>query len=190
VPLVALAVVAYAAGLALGFGGVLHLLVGVSAGLLVAARIRRDTRLVALAVVSLAGGLSAHSAALDDARCTQARGPVLAVFPDHLAPGAFVRGATRSIGGHRCTAPIMVAVQAGRVRAGHTAVVTGEASASRGRLFVRAATVRAGHDRDELVAFRARLGRGLDTAFGPNAALARALLIADTRSLDPAVRDR
>jgi competence protein ComEC len=190
VPLVALAVIAYAAGLALGFGGVLHLWGGVTGGLLVAARIRRDTRLVSLAVMTVAGGLSARAAALDADRCTQLRGTIVAVFPDHLAPGAFVRGETRSIGQRACTVSITVAVREGRVMAGRAAVVTGDASASRGRLFVRAATVRPGRDRDAVVAFRARLGRGLDSAFGPNAALARALLIADTRSLDPMVRDR
>jgi competence protein ComEC len=112
------------------------------------------------------------------------------VFPDAIAPGAFVRGETRSIAGIACSAPITVAVRRGSVRAGGEALVLGSASETRGRIFVRSASVRPGRDRDALVSFRAHLGRGLDRAFGSNAALARALLIADTRSLDPAVRDR
>ncbi len=118
------------------------------------------------------------------------RGTIVAVFPEPLAPGAFVRGETRSIGGRACAAPITAVVRRGRVPAGREAVVLGDFSATSGRLLVRDASIRPGRDRNALVAFRSRLGRGLDSAFGANAALARALLIADSRSLDPAMRDR
>ena len=189
-PLIALAVVAYAAGLALGFGGVAHLAVvvcgcGVAGGL-----VRREPRAIALAALCAAGWLGAKGVLLDEARCARARGDIVAVFPDALAPGAFVRGEARSIGGWACTVPITVAVRRGRVAAGREALVVGDVTATRGRLFVRGAEVRPGRAGDVLLSFRARLGRGLDRAFGNNAALARALLIADTRSLDPAVRDR
>jgi competence protein ComEC len=190
VPLVATAVIAYAAGLALGFGGVVHLALLAGAALAIAGGVRRDARLIALAALGAAGWVAARSTVLDEARCARVRGAIVAVFPDALAPGAFVRGETRSIAGHACRAPITVAVGRGRVAAGREALVIGTVSATRGRLFVRAASVRAGRDRDALVAFRARLGSGLDSAFGADAPLARALLIADTRSLDPAVRDR
>lgn len=189
-PLVALAVVAYAAGLAVGFGGVLHLVVVVCAGLAAAGFLRRDVRIVALGALGAAGWLAARTAQIEEARCSRWRGSIVAVFADPLAPGAFVRGETRSIAGRPCTTPITVAVRRGTVAAGREALVAGDVSAMRGRLFVRGAAVRAGRDRDEIVAFRAQLGRGLDRAFGRNAALARALLIADTRSLDPTVRDR
>jgi competence protein ComEC len=190
VPLVATAVIAYAAGLALGFGGVVHLATAAGALLVIAGVVRRNARLVALASLGAAGWLVARSASLDEARCARLRGEISAVFPDALAPGAFVRGETRSIAGIACTASITVAVRRGSVRAGAQALVLGSVSETRGRIFVRSASVRAGRHRDALVSFRARLGRGLDRAFGSNAALARALLIADTRSLDPAVRDR
>ena len=189
-PLVALAAVAYAAGLAVGFGGVVHLAIPVCGGLAAVGALRRDVRIVAAGVLGAAGCLAAWSAAIEEAHCAGLRGTIVAVFTDPLAPGAFVRGETRSIAGIPCTAAITVAVRRGSARAGRDVVVVGEVSAMRGRLFVRAAVVRAGRDRDAMVAFRAQLGRGLDRAFGRNAPLARALLIADTRSLDPAVRDR
>ena len=189
-PLVALAVVAYAAGLAVGFGGVWHLVVVGCGGLTAAGLFRRDVRVVAVGVLGAAGWLAAWSAQIDEAHCSRLRGSIVAIFADPLGPGAFVRGETRSIGGRPCTTAITVAVRRGTVAAGREAHVAGDVSAMRGRLFVRAAAVRTGRARDEIVAFRARLGRGLDRAFGRNAALARALLIADTRSLDPTVRDR
>jgi competence protein ComEC len=190
VPLVALAVIAYAAGLLLGFGGVAHLAIAVTGCLALAGVVRRDARLIALAALGLAGWLAARATVIGDARCSRLRGEIVAVFPDALAPGAFVHGETRAIAGRPCTAPVTVAVRQGRAPAGRDVHVSGVVSATRGRLFARGAFVHAGRNRDDLVAFRARLGRGLDSAFGGNAALARALLIADTRSLDPALRDR
>ena len=189
-PLVALAVIAYAAGLALGFGGVVHLTAASVGCAAIAGVVARDARVVALAAFAVAGALAARGTALDEARCARTRGPIVAVFAEPLAPGAFVRGETRSIAGATCATPVTVAVRRGSVAAGTEALITGDVSATGGRLLVRGASVRPGRDRDMLVAFRARLGRGLDSAFGINAALARALLIADTRSLDPAVRDR
>ena len=189
-PLVSLAVIAYAAGLLLGFGGVVHPAVSMLGCVALGAVVRRDARMLGLAVLGAAGWIAARAAKADEARCARLRGPIVAVFPDALAPGAFVRGETRTIGGHACAAPITVAVRRGSAPAGREVHVVGDVSATQGRLLTRAAAVRSGRDRDNLVAFRARLGRGLDSAFGPNAALARALLVADTRSLDPAVRDR
>jgi competence protein ComEC len=183
-------VITYAAGLALGFGGVVHLAVMSGACAAVVGIAARDPRIVALAALGMAGGLVARGTALEEARCAHTTGSIVAIFSEALAPGAFVRGETRSIAGETCTTPIIAAVRRGTLAAGREALVVGDISATRGRLFVRNASVRAGRDRDALVAFRARLGRGLDGVFGANAALARALLIADTRSLDPAVRDR
>jgi competence protein ComEC len=188
--LIVIAVIAYAAGLALGFGGVVHLALATAGGLAAAGVLRRELRLLALGALVLAGWLIARADAHDAERCASARGTILAVFPDALAPGAFVRGEARRIGERACTTPVTVAVRRGRVPAGREAVVVGDASGSAGRLLVRGAVVRVGEDRHALVALRARLGRGLDSAFGANAPLARALLIADTRSLDPGVRDR
>ena len=189
-PLVALAVIAYAAGLALGFGGVVYLAAAACACAVLVGALQRDVRILALAGLSVAGWVAAHAASLDELRCARLRGPIVAVFPDALAPGAFVRGETRSIAGQKCATSVTVAVRRGRVAAGHEAVVIGDVSSDRGRLLARDASIRSRGDRDALLAFRAHLGRGLDNAFGTNAALARALLIADTRSLDPNVRDR
>jgi competence protein ComEC len=183
-------VIAYAAGLLLGFGGVMHPAVWLVGCIALAAVATRDARVVALAALGVAGYLVARATRLSDAQCSRVRGPIVAVFPEALAPGAFARGETRAIAGRACTAPITVAIRRGSAPAGSEVIVLGEVSDTRGRLFARSASIRPGRDRDDVVAFRARLGRGLDSAFGGNAPLARALLIADTRSLDPSVRDR
>src|SRR5687767_14391553 len=115
VPLIALAVVTYAAGLALGFGGVVHPAVAICVCGAVGGFIRREPRAIALAALCAAGWLSAKSALLDEGRCARARGDIVAVFPDALAPGAFVRGEARSIAGRPCTVSVTVAVRRGRV---------------------------------------------------------------------------
>ena len=189
-PLIVTAVIAYAAGLLLGFGGVVHLALATVGLLAAAGSATRDLRVLAVGALVLSGWLIARATDRDAKHCASARGTIVAVFPDALAPGAFVRGETRSIGGRPCTTPVTVAVRRGGAPPGREVVLTGDASASGGRLFVRRATVRVGQDRDALVALRARLGQGLDSAFGLNSPLARALLIADTRSLDSGVRDR
>ena len=182
--------IAYAAGLALGFSGVLHLGAAFCVCMVLAGALRRDGRVLAMAGLGVAGWIAARAAALDEARCVRLRGPIVAVFPDALAPGAFVRGETHSIAGQRCATSVTVAVRRGSVAAGREAMVIGEVSSERGRLLVRDASIRSRRDRNLPLALRAHLGRGLDSAFGTNAPLARALLIADTRSLDPGVRDR
>jgi competence protein ComEC len=183
-------VLAYAAGLLLGFGGVVHPALIVLGCFAVVGVVRRDARVISLAALGVSGWLAARGTVADQERCSRMRGPIRAVFPEALAPGAFVRGETRLIAGRACTTSISVAVRRGHAAAGEEVLLVGDVSATHGRLFARGASIRAGRDRDEIVAFRARLGRGLDSAFGRNGALARALLIADTRSLDPAVRDR
>jgi competence protein ComEC len=183
-------VLAYAAGLLLGFGGVVHPALIVLGCFAVVGVVRRDARVISLAALGVSGWLAARGTVADQERCSRMRGPIRAVFPEALAPGAFVRGETRLIAGRACTTSISVAVRRGHAAAGKEVLLVGDVSATHGRLFARGASIRAGRDRDEIVAFRARLGRGLDSAFGRNGALARALLIADTRSLDPAVRDR
>ena len=168
----------------------MHLVAVVTAGLALLGLVRREIRAMAIGTLAAAGWLAARAELATENKCSRVTGQIMATFPEPVAAGAFVRGETRTIGGRACVASITVAVRRGRVPAGRVALVAGEVSAARGRLFVRNALVRAGRDRDELVTFRARLGRGLDSAFGNNAAIARALLIADTRSLDPGVRDR
>jgi competence protein ComEC len=190
VPLVTLAVIAYAAGLLLGFGGVVHLAVGTLACAAIFGIARRNASVMALAAIGMAGWLVAREAVMRSAQCAALRGPIVAVFVDGLAPGAFVSGETRSVAGRPCRVGITIAARRGRAAAGREVLVVGEVSGARGRLFVRNASIRPLPGADDLVAFRARLGGELDRAFGPRAPLARALLIADSRSLDPGVRDR
>lgn len=174
----------------LGFGGVLHL----SAAALVlgagASAVWRDTRVLSLLCLAGAGVLMAVAARSAATRCAHGRGAIVAVFSEGLSSGAFARGETIAIGRERCALPITVAVKQGRVPAGRQASVTGVVAVDKGRVFVRHAAVRALRERDAWIGMRARLGRGIDSAFGARAGLVRALLLADTRSLDVALRDR
>jgi competence protein ComEC len=189
-PLVSLAVIAYAAGLLLGFGGVVHLAFAAIACVAIVGVATRNSSAAALAAIGMTGWLVARATVMREARCAAGSDRVVAVFSDALAPGAFVRGETRTIAKRPCRVAITVAVRRGRAPPGREVLVLGDVGGARGRVFVRNASIRVLRGSDELVAFRARLGHELDRAFGPRAPLARALLIADTRSLDPAVRDR
>ena len=85
-PLVALAVIAYAAGLALGFGGVVHLTAASVGCAGIVGIVARDARPVALAAFAVAGALAARGTALDEERCARTRGPIVAAFAEPLAP--------------------------------------------------------------------------------------------------------
>ncbi|HEU4640932.1 MAG TPA: hypothetical protein VFS44_00665, partial [Gemmatimonadaceae bacterium] len=97
-PLIAQAVLVYAAGLLVGFGGAfvsgiaLAALGGVAAGALL---LRRDARVLALAVAGSAAVLAARGTARRDAACLSrlARARSWRVTLDvAAAPGAFVPG--------------------------------------------------------------------------------------------------
>lgn len=131
VPLIAAATLAYAAGLLLGFGGVVvsALVAGGVAG--VAGLVQSRPRITVLAIVLLAGALTAHE---EDAR-----------------------GAGNATGSRARTGTAM------------------SMSATGGSGLARA---------------RAEAGHRIDRIFGRDAPMARALLIADARSIPIEMRDR
>jgi competence protein ComEC len=189
-PLAATALVAYAAGLLLGFGGVL-VSGGCAIGALgVVAAARRSVPLAAYAAAALAGMLVAIGAAALDAACRRnavAANEWLVTLEDAAHPGAFVRGRAR-VG--RCTVDAAVAVERGAARPGAIAVVHGEAAPSRRGIRIQHAALRATGARARLASVRGAIAASIDRHFRGDAPLARALLIADQRSIDPAMRDR
>jgi competence protein ComEC len=190
VPLVAVALSAYAAGLLLGFGGEFVLGSGVLACALLIAATRRDPRLCAYAALCAAGLGGAALHARGEQACRRqavALTEWVAILDEASAPGAFVRGRVRAL---HCELPVHVAVERGIVPAGARAVVRGSAILSQRGLVVQRATVRVLEPRTSLAGVRAAIGRSLDRAFREDAPLARALLIADTRTLDVALRER
>ncbi|HEX8848591.1 MAG TPA: DNA internalization-related competence protein ComEC/Rec2 [Gemmatimonadaceae bacterium] len=189
-PLVAIALISYAAGLLAGLHGALGTGAALAGGMFLAAVAARRWWLVACAAVAAAGVLAGRGAERGDHACATA---IVAtrewmLVPDlPLAPGE--------------TAPVVVAAEGCRLRV-WASVVQGEAAAGarvEGRGIARAgrggialAAVRLGPVRARpatLPRWRAKVTAWIDAAFRADAPLARALLVADMRSLPAGTRD-
>ncbi|MDQ6886970.1 MAG: DNA internalization-related competence protein ComEC/Rec2 [Gemmatimonadota bacterium] len=188
-PLIAAACCAYAAGLLLGFGGVLVPALVAAAACVGAGLARRSATIVALSAIAIAGAIVASATRRSDAQCaanalTDSSWQV--AVRDSVSPGAFVRGVLRG----RCVLPVALGVSAGNAPAGALVLARGRAFIARRGIALRGATVTRVDGRELLPEIRARAGATIDSLFGSDAPLARALLIADESSIDPAVRDR
>jgi competence protein ComEC len=189
-PLITLAVAAYVAGLLTGFANLALPALAVAILAAVAGLVRRDARTAGLAGILGAGVLMALASDAERSHCRAralAERSWSAVVEGAAAPGAYVP-ASVSLGG--CTVRAALAVERGEAPAGARVRVTGTATPStRGITIQRAHLVGREHG-SWLIALRAAVGERIDTIFAGDAPLVRALLIADTQSLDPAVRDR
>ena len=187
-PLIAVAILAYAAGLLCGFG-LGAAISGICAVAIAAAGALHRRAIVCAGGAALAAGaLIAAGTRLGEVRCereTARDGVRQVVVEERAAPGAFVHA--RIVG---CSAAISLAVEGGRAAAGSTVIVHGELGpAQRGYVVHHAKiVVIAGPDwRDR---WRSRAADAIDRVFSADAPLARALLIADMRNLSPEIRDR
>jgi competence protein ComEC len=190
IPLSAAAVAVYVAGLLAGFHGAMAAAVGVA--LLVAAYsiAVRSTALAGCALLVASGAITAQARAVRDDRCNRAlavRSEWAIELDDAVAPGGFVRGRFAEPG---CTTRVRIAVDRGTAPAGAIVRAAGRAVASAGGLTVARATVRPLQSPGLLRRLRSRAGVVIDRAFGRDAPLAKALLIAETKSLSPDVRER
>ena len=187
-PLVAVAVLAYAAGLLAGFG-VGAALTG-SAGLVVAAGalVHRRTIVAAGGVAVAAGALIAAGTRVADARCQRAiasEGVWRVILDETAAPGGFVHAHASN-----CPMALSIAVEGGRADAGSTVVVRGQLTPAQRGYVVRGARLTLVAGPSWRARWRARATRAVDAAFPADAPLARALLVADMRELSPEIRDR
>jgi competence protein ComEC len=196
-PLIAVAFIAHAVGLLLGFGGVSFLggLVALIAA--VASAMRRDARFFALAVLLGAGVARATAAARADADC-QRRGVSATpdsnvavvyrgVVEEDVRPGKRARAFIRDGG---CQLRASLVVTRGEAIAGASVAMRGEATRAGGLIVLQPATVVQLEPPGLARRWRERAGRAIDTTFRGDAPLARALLIADTRTLDAGIRSR
>lgn len=196
-PLITAAFIVHAAGLLLGFGGVLLPALAASVVLAGVSAVRHDARLGALALLGAAGVLRAASAATTDARCVRqatsatpesdARVVYSAIVESDARPGARVP-ATVADGG--CAIRASVLVERGQAAAGSRIAVRGDAAHAGAVIVVQHATVAVLAGPSVARRWRERAGRAIDATFGADAPLARALLIADTRTLDAGIRSR
>jgi len=193
VPLIARAAIALIAGLLAGYGGEVVpalLLALVAAG---AAWVARDQALPALPALAALLAAGALLAAADEARSGDCVGRMLrarswsAQLEESAASGAFV---PVTLSGAGCTARARISVVAGSAAAGARVRVSGDVVKSDRGLGIRHARVSADGGRSLLLTLRASAGARIDRIFGADAPMVRALLIADTHSLSPELRDR
>ena len=196
-PLVAAAFVAHAAGLLLGFGGFLLSGLFAAAAAAAVAAVRRDARLAALALLVAAGVLRATAAARADEECARraiALNPeasMTVVYSAVIEADARARTrvpATIEDGGCRVRASLLV--DRGDAVAGSRVAVRGQAAHDGALIIVQHATIAVLEPPGLARRVRERAGRAIDRTFGSDAALARALVIADTRTLDAGIRAR
>ena len=199
-PLILQAAIAWAFGSALGLSSDAIAPVLIGAGLLACAGFVLASRSAnggvveqwgALALLFATAALHGHNARLADAHCATAarEGRVWEVeLLADAAPGSFVRGI---ISDGRCRLFIALAVRNGASEAGSLVRVRGAelTEGDRGPL-LRDGTITRLRGANALNRWRSRVAARLDRLFGADGPMVRALLIADTRGLDPALRDR
>jgi competence protein ComEC len=150
----------------------------------------RSSVLVGVALAGLSGVLVARSDADAGERCRRAFAAArswIVELDDPASPGAYIRG--RAIDGN-CTVPATLAVERGAAAGGSRVEVTGEAIGGQRSLLLRGATLGDTARGPVLVRWRAAAAASIDRVFGADAPLARALLVADTRGIPVAMRDR
>lgn len=145
----------------------------------------------ALALLFAAAGVHGQEARRADTACAAAT-RAARVWEVRLladaAPGSFVRGV---ISDGECRLFVALAVRRGMSEAGSVVRVRGAelTEGDRGPL-LRDGTITRLHGAHALDRWRSRVAARLDRLFGPDGSMVRALLIADTRGLDPAMRER
>lgn len=145
----------------------------------------------ALALLFAASGVHGNEARRADEHCA-GRARAARVWEVRLladaAPGSFVRGV---ISDGECRLFVALAVRRGASEAGSVVRVRSAelTEGDRGPL-LRDATITRLHGANALNRWRSRVAARLDRLFGPDGPMVRALLIADTRGLDPTLRER
>jgi len=187
-PLVAIALIAYVAGLLAGFTNSVAL-VAIATIAAATVGLRRDrTAAGGLATLCIAGAIIAHACERDDVGCLNAAlhaQPITLVVEDTVGPGGFGRARLAA-----CDAAVSVAVERGNAAAGSVVTVRGEVLETQRGLLVQHATIDAARSPSLLSRWRAAAGRAIDATFRGDAPLVRALLIADRRELSPELRDQ
>ena len=189
-PLLTWAAASLVAGLLLGYAELAGAGAAIAGVIAIAGVARRRRERLGLAAM-LAGGLlvaradEAHRAACR-ARLVRASAWRI-VLEDAAAPGAYVAGSVEQDG---CRVRATMSVTRGVARAGDVALVRGDASVAPRGLRIAHADLASAAPASALLTLRAAAGARIDTLFGADAPLVRALLIADQRAIDPAMRDR
>jgi hypothetical protein len=143
-----------------------------------------------LCLLLASGAIAARASNVRAERCAATlalRRQWLVELDDAVGPGGFTRGRALEPG---CALQVRVAVQRGSASAGDAVRVEGSAVTAANGLAVVRAGVHPVRRAGVLRRLRSRAAASIDDAFGRDAPLAKALLVAETKSLTPELRER
>lgn len=189
-PLVAIAFVSYAAGLLMGFGGVVVVGGGLAALLVLAGLATRRWALAAVAATLGAGSAEGEwTRAADDAclRASLADSAAVVTLRSELSPERAGRGVVEHAG---CSVRTRIRVRYGSFPSGATIRVTGIFARRGSALEVSEGAAHLVQPPGVLARARRWTAGRVDALYGADAPLARALLLADADDVDREVRDR
>jgi competence protein ComEC len=187
-PLVSYALAVYLAGLYAGF---VDSLLFVAAAVVASAALgSRRERVVgfAFAALTAAGVVAARETKRAEEFCARdglRRPPLVVVVEDSASPGAFLRGRVEN-----CSASVGLAVERGNASPGSVVSVRGDMQRTTRGMLVQSAVVTVVHGPSVVRRMRSSAGRAIDAVFRGDAALVRALLIADRAELSRDIQDR
>ena len=190
-PLVAIALAAYVAGLLTGFSASPALVIAAATTAASVGRWRGRAVMFALTALVVAGAAVAALARASDIRCVSAGtradtrvGTLTLELIDSAGPGTFGRASLVN-----CHGTVWLSVQHGEATGGSMIAARGEIIPSQRGLLVQHATISLLRGPSAANRSRAAAGRAIDRTFGSDAPLVRALLIADKHELSPEIRD-
>ena len=193
-PLLAWAVLVYAASLIVSLGAGTLIRTALAAALLALTGVffshRRWRLWMTCAAVAAGGALVGMSVAGADASCSRriaARGQWRATFETGAVEGAVAHG---SVSDGECRIAVTVLVEQGNAAPGTTALVRGGATVDARGIFVEHARLSAVEGAGVWLRTRAAAGARIDRIFGTDAPMVRALVIADMSEIPADVRDR
>lgn len=189
-PLITWLVLGYLAGLLAGFGG-LGGPAGIVAALVGVVALTSDRqRVTAVAAFVVAGCFAAGAATQSAHTCVRTLAHASVISARIVAdaePGSFTRGVSVA-----CGAPLSIFVAEGRAGAGATIAIRGQIAVApdSASISVQSAAVTLTAEPPWTARLRSTAGRQTDSAFGGDAPLVRALVLADMQGMAPEVRDR
>ena len=188
-PLFVYLVIAYVAGLYAGFASLWPLRVALAGAVVSLGVPRGRATLAAMIVVAVAGASIACASLRDDIRCARdalARQPVRLLLADSASPGSYSHAALADCEG----ASAAVSVEHGVASAGSTVDARGVVTATQHGFVVQHASVTVVRLPPLVDRLHGAAGALVDTTFGGDAPLVRALILADRHELSPELRDR
>ncbi len=189
-PLVAIALLSYGAGLLAGLAGTLGTGAVIGGGVAFAATFRRSGQLAAIAGLLVAGLGIGRAVERRDHACAigvASRAEWTVVPAVDLTPGETGEVTVRA---GDCAIRAWASVVSGRATAGTTTIIGGIPRLDRrGLSLANVSVVSSSGEPGPLARWRTAATLSVDASFGSDAPLARALLVADTRTLPRAMRD-